>query len=90
MQALEQFRLTLKAAEYIELNLEKLAKYLATEGKANSPEYACYNNLLVDLRKLYPDAQVESVANDLITEKCRVHYLRMVEAKRSTNWMQDR
>lgn len=90
MEPLEKFRLTIKVAQHIERNLEKLAKVLEHEVREGTPEHAAYSNLLIDLRKLYPSTPIEQVANDLITEQCRVQYLKLVASNKPSNWMQDR
>jgi hypothetical protein len=78
MDALATFRKTVRVSKFIESNLEYLARVVdGTESKT-----AVYNNLIVDLKQLFPATDPDALANGLITEQCRVAYIKMMWEKR--------
>jgi hypothetical protein len=84
MDALATFRKTVLVSKFIESNLEYLARVVdgarivdGTESKT-----AVYNNLIVDLKQLFPATDPDALANELITEQCRVAYIKMMWEKR--------
>jgi hypothetical protein len=78
MTGLERFKATVMVSKYIDLNLEVLARVV--EGmESRNP---AYNRVLADLKVLFPGEDVEALTQALVTEQCRVEYLKMMHAKR--------
>lgn len=85
---LTKFQNTLRIGEYIDNNLEGLARYLKGNNDG-SPTYT-YDSLCDFLRELYPEmgSAVTELADDLIREHCLVQYLKLLESKRTSDYMQ--
>ena len=86
MTGLEKFRKMVKASQYIERHLESLARVV--EGTDCRDEV--WNNLVFDLKSLFPDEDADSLAQALVTEQCRAAYLKMQEAVKVRNYVQGR
>jgi len=78
MEALDRYQQTVKISQFIERNLDALARVV--EGLEN--RNAQYNILTADLKKLFPGENEEELARALITEKCRSEFIKMKDAQR--------
>jgi hypothetical protein len=86
MDSLETFRKTVRVARSIENNLDNLARVVdGTETKSH-----IYNNLIVDLKKLFPQTDADNLAAALITEQCRVEFIKMKDASRPKQYFSGR
>lgn len=86
MNALERFRKTIKVAQYVERNLEVLAR-IVEESTTRGP---VWQGLIKDLKDLFPQDDADQLAQDLTTEQCRVAYLKQQSARSVSNYMNDR
>lgn len=78
MTGLETFRKTVKVSQYVERHLEALARVVeGTDSRTN-----VWTNLTADLKKIFPDDDADSLAQSLVTEQCRVEYLKLKQASR--------
>lgn len=84
MTGLEQYRKTLKIAEFIENNLESLARVV--DGTGDNMAKGSYNKLIVDLKEIYPSSESDALASALISEQCRRQYLKMKAARNASSF----
>lgn len=83
MTGLEAFRNTLKIAQYIERHLEGLARVV----EGTDSRTVIWATLTSDLKKLFPEDDADSLAQALVTEQCRVEYLKMKEATKVRDYV---
>jgi hypothetical protein len=86
MTGLEKFKATVRISKYIDRNLESLARVV--EGTEN--RNATYNTMLMDLKALYPGEDAELLAQELITEQCRVEFLKLKDALKAGKFSSQR
>ncbi len=82
MSALETFRATVRVAKYIESNLETLARIVEGTESRN----VVFNSVTVDLKKLFPQDDADALAQALITEQCRVEFIKLKDAQKVTSY----
>lgn len=87
-ETLDHYRKVVKTAAFIEANLETLAKVY--EVGANSDNASVYKSLITDLKSLYPNQSPDAIAAALVTEACRVQYLKMMKARHTSHSIMDR
>jgi hypothetical protein len=86
MTGLEKFRKTIKVSQYIDMHLESLARIVeGTDGRTTT-----WVKLTSDLKELFPQDDADSLAQALVTEQCRVAYLKMQEAAKVRNYVEGR
>jgi hypothetical protein len=83
MTGLETFRKVLKVSQYIERNLENLARIV----EGTDSRTLVWTNLTGDLKGLFPQEDADSLAQALVTEQCRVAYLKLTEAAKVKNYI---
>jgi hypothetical protein len=83
MTGLEKFR---KVVQYIERHLEILARIV--EGADSRT--TVWTHLVSNLKSLFPDEDADGLAQVLVTEQCRVVYLKMQEAAKVRNYVEGR
>lgn len=82
MDSLDTFRNIVRVSKFIERNLENLAKVVdGSEGVG-----ATYHALIADLKKMFPETDPVTLANALITEQCRVEYIKLKQHQASSNF----
>jgi hypothetical protein len=78
MTGLEKFRKMAKVSQYIDSHLESLARIVeGTDSRTNT-----WIKLTSDLKELFPQDDADSLAQALVTEQCRVEFLKMKAANR--------
>jgi hypothetical protein len=78
MTGLEKFRKMAKVSQYIERHLENLARVVeGTDSRTTT-----WTKLTSDLKELFPQDDADSLAQALVTEQCRVEFLKMKAADR--------
>jgi hypothetical protein len=86
MMGLEKFRKTIKVSQYIDRHLESLARIV--EGTDTRTQN--WVKLTADLKELFPQDDADSLAQALVTEQCRVAYLKMQEEAKARNYVSAR
>ncbi len=78
MTGLEKFRKMAKVSQYINCHLENLARVVeGTDSRTTT-----WTKLTSDLKELFPQDDADSLAQALVTEQCRVEFLKMKAANR--------
>jgi hypothetical protein len=86
MEALEKYRLSIKIAEYIENNLEPLARAVEDAEGADNAASVCYSQLRNYIKEAYPEAVDTKMARILISDECRRQYLKLIHDQKARNY----